>query len=45
MSVIGIDLGNNSSLIAQAKRGGVDLLLNENSNRKNPYVPASRVGL
>ena len=35
MSVIGIDFGNDSILIAQAKRGGIDLVLNEGSNRKN----------
>lgn len=38
MSVIGIDFGNVDCVIAQAKRGGIDIILNENSNRKNPYV-------
>lgn len=38
MSVIGIDYGNLDCVIAQAKRGGIDIVLNENSNRKNRYV-------
>ena len=38
MSVIGIDLGNENVYIAQAKRGGIDLVLNENTNRKNPSL-------
>ena len=29
MSVLGIDLGNESGVIAQALRGGVDIILNE----------------
>lgn len=38
MSVIGIDLGNDTAILAQAKRGGVDVLLNENSTRLNQCV-------
>ncbi|CCI46709.1 unnamed protein product [Albugo candida] len=38
MSVIGIDFGNVDCVIAQAKRGGIDIILNENSNRKNPNM-------
>lgn len=38
MSVVGIDLGNLNVVIAQAQRGGVDILLNENSNRQNPNL-------
>lgn len=38
MSVVGIDLGLQNSLIAAAGRGGVDVILNGNSNRVNPYV-------
>ena len=38
MSVIGVDFGNVDCVIGQAKRGGIDIILNENSNRKNPYV-------
>ncbi|OQS03940.1 heat shock protein belonging to the HSP70 family [Thraustotheca clavata] len=38
MSVIGIDYGNVECVIAQAKRGGIDIILNENSNRKNPAM-------
>ena len=38
MSVIGIDYGNLDCVIAQAKRGGIDIILNENSNRKNPNM-------
>lgn len=35
MAVIGIDFGNENAVVAQAKRGGIDIVLNENSNRKN----------
>mmetsp|Transcript_14730 Transcript_14730/g.18842 ORF Transcript_14730/g.18842 Transcript_14730/m.18842 type:complete len:878 (-) Transcript_14730:355-2988(-) len=38
MSVIGIDLGNLNAVVAQAGRGGIDILLNENSNRLNPSM-------
>ncbi|EQC39058.1 hypothetical protein SDRG_03266 [Saprolegnia diclina VS20] len=38
MSVIGIDYGNVECVIGQAKRGGIDIILNENSNRKNPCM-------
>jgi hypothetical protein len=37
-SVVGIDLGYQNSLIAATARGGVDVILNGNSNRLNPYV-------
>lgn len=37
-SVVGIDLGFQNSLIASAGRGGVDVILNGNSQRLNPYV-------
>jgi hypothetical protein len=36
MSVVGVDLGLQNSLIAAAGRGGVDVILNGNSNRLNP---------
>ena len=36
MSVVGVDLGNQNALIAAAGRGGVDVILNGNSNRLNP---------
>jgi heat shock protein 4 len=36
MSVVGLDLGAQNSLIAAAGRGGVDVVLNGNSNRLNP---------
>lgn len=42
MSVIGVDFGNVDCVIGQAKRGGIDIILNENSNRKNPYVVLCR---
>lgn len=35
-SVVGIDLGFQNSVIAAAGRGGVDVILNGNSNRLNP---------
>lgn len=38
MSVVGIDLGYQNSVIAAAGRGGVDVLLNGNSNRLNPSM-------
>lgn len=34
MSVVGLDFGNLSVLIAQAGRGGVDVILNDSSNRQ-----------
>lgn len=34
MSVVGIDFGNQSVLIAQTSKGGVDVILNESSNRQ-----------
>lgn len=34
MSVAGIDFGNLSLLIAQAGKGGVDVILNDSSNRQ-----------
>jgi heat shock protein 4 len=36
MSVVGVDFGFQTSLIAAAGRGGVDVLLNGASNRLNP---------
>lgn len=38
MSVIGIDFGNDTCVIGMAARGGIDIILNENSNRKNPTL-------
>ena len=32
---IGIDIGNRNCTIAQAKRGGIDIVLNGNSQRLN----------
>ena len=37
-SVVGVDLGLQNSVIAAAGRGGVDVILNENSNRLNPSM-------
>lgn len=34
MSVVGIDFGNLSLLIAQCSKGGVDVILNSASNRQ-----------
>lgn len=36
MSVVGLDFGLQNSVIAAAGRGGVDVVLNGNSNRLNP---------
>jgi len=38
MSVVGIDFGLQHSVIAAAGRGGVDVILNGNSNRLNPTM-------
>ncbi|KAL9998923.1 putative Heat shock protein 70 family [Helianthus debilis subsp. tardiflorus] len=38
MSVIGFDIGNESCVVAAAKRGGVDVLLNAESKRETPAV-------
>mmetsp|Transcript_6400 Transcript_6400/g.8321 ORF Transcript_6400/g.8321 Transcript_6400/m.8321 type:complete len:814 (+) Transcript_6400:92-2533(+) len=38
MSVVGVDLGYQNSLIAAAGRGGVDVILNGGSNRLNPTM-------
>lgn len=38
MSVVGFDFGNVNSVIAVAQKGGVDIIANEASNRKTPYV-------
>lgn len=38
MSVVGLDLGLQNSVIAAAGRGGVDVILNGNSNRLNPSM-------
>jgi len=37
-SVVGIDIGLKNSVIAAAGRGGVDVILNGNSNRLNPTM-------
>jgi heat shock protein 4 len=37
-SVVGVDLGYQNSVIAAAGRGGVDVILNGNSNRLNPSM-------
>lgn len=38
MSVVGLDFGGKNTLIAAAGRGGVDVILNGNSNRLNPTM-------
>jgi len=38
MSVIGVDFGTKSCVISQAKRGGIDTVLNENSKRQTPAL-------
>lgn len=35
-AVVGISLGTQSVIIGQAKRGGVDVILNESSKRLTP---------
>ncbi|GJT71559.1 heat shock 70 kDa protein 16-like protein [Tanacetum coccineum] len=38
MSVIGFDIGNENCVIAAAKRGGIDVLLNDEAKRESPGV-------
>ncbi|GJX38655.1 heat shock 70 kDa protein 16 [Tanacetum coccineum] len=38
MSVIGFDVGNVNCVIAAAKRGGIDVLLNDEAKRESPAV-------
>ncbi|KAL5972657.1 hypothetical protein ACLOJK_039462 [Asimina triloba] len=38
MSAVGFDVGNSSCVIAAAKQRGIDVLLNEESNRETPAV-------
>ncbi|KAG5189610.1 heat shock protein 70 [Tribonema minus] len=38
MSSVGIDLGNDSCVIGLAGRGGIDIILNESSNRRTPSM-------
>lgn len=38
MSVVGFDIGNENCVIVAAKNCGIDVLLNEKSNRKTPVV-------
>jgi len=35
---VGIDFGGGSAVIAVAKKGGVDIVVNEASNRETPIV-------
>lgn len=44
-SVVGIDFGNLSSKIGVARHRGIDIIVNEVSNRATPYVllPSSNV--
>ena len=38
-AVFGVDLGANTIKIGRAHRSGVDVILNESSNRLTPFVP------
>ncbi len=38
MSVVGIDFGNRWGVIGVAQKGGIDVLMNEVSNRQTSYV-------
>ncbi|XP_043691921.1 heat shock 70 kDa protein 16 isoform X2 [Telopea speciosissima] len=38
MSVLGFDVGNDKCVVAAAKQRGIDVLLNEESNRETPSV-------
>ena len=38
MSVLGLDVGNENCVVAVAKQRGIDVLLNDESNRETPAV-------
>ncbi|CAI9297943.1 unnamed protein product [Lactuca saligna] len=38
MSVVGFDIGGENCVIAAAKNCGIDVLLNDESNRETPFV-------
>ncbi|XP_071725016.1 heat shock 70 kDa protein 15-like [Rutidosis leptorrhynchoides] len=38
MSVVGFDLGNENCLVAVARQGGIDVVLNDESNRETPAI-------
>ena len=44
MSVVGFDIGNDGCFVAEIKRGGVDMVLNENSNRRTPNLVSIQEG-
>jgi len=43
MACAGIDFGSKTSVVAIARRGGIDVVCNEVSNRGTPYVGADYV--
>jgi len=36
MEAIGIDLGSNKAVLAVVKKGGIDIVLNDTTNRQTP---------
>lgn len=38
MSVVGFDVGNDTSCVALARKGGIDVLMNKESKRETPAV-------
>ena len=38
MSVVGLDLGNESCIVAVARQRGIDVVLNEESKRETPAI-------
>lgn len=44
MSLFGLDLGNRNSVVSIARRGGVDIALNDVSNRETPTVVSFGTG-
>ena len=38
MSVIGLDIGNESSIVGIARKKGIDVLLNDESKRETPSM-------
>lgn len=40
MEAIGIDLGSTKSVMAVVKRGGIDIVLNDSTNRSTPVQVA-----
>ena len=38
LGAVGIDFGSSRSVVGIAKKGGVDIIMNETSNRETPNI-------